>query len=135
MPFYVFRLHEINPKVTRSVAGDGRKSSDDDVVVFIVRVNESERAHGVSTFQPVFSGGPLPANIFPPNHAVGLSRGWRTGPMEIAPNDGVTVVYSGTNIGDKEIDINAERQAEIEIKILDTIVSAVVGAIGGAVGA
>jgi hypothetical protein len=139
MAYFAIRLHEIHPQVTRSVRSDGGKGQDKDVVTFAVFVNQRERGRGASTFTPVFSGGRLRAGIFPPRTGDGISRAWRIGPMDVGPGDVVTIVYTCTNISDEDIEIDAERQAEIEIKVLNTVVFAVLGApalgvIGAAVG-
>jgi hypothetical protein len=113
MPFYAFRFDEIKVLETRA------KILDDDVITFNVFVNNIERGRHARFF-PSLDAGTV------------VHPGWIIGPFELAPNDAVAVVYSGTNTSDNQLD--STQQDQIEIKILDTITTAAVGAIGGPIG-
>ena len=99
MPFYAFRLDQIKILQTRA------KSLDDDVVTFTVFVNNVDRGHQASFF-PACS----------PGAVLGSRLGWIFGPFELALNDLVAVVYSGTNTSDSQL--NFSQQDQIEVKIL-----------------
>jgi hypothetical protein len=129
MPLFTIRLNSINAIVTRSVFSDGRKSSDTDVITFIVLLNQQVIGKGAATFDPVF--GKMDALLFPPATGSGMNSKWQVRDIEIGPNDGLTIVYTGTNISGGKIDVSQEQLAQLEIKALDSLVSAAVGAVGG----
>ncbi len=125
MPFYAFRLDNINVKYQRG------KLQDEDIVTFGAFINQVDRGHGAALFHDLSSGSNIPAGAVPPHTALCITPQWIVGPFEIAPGDGVSIVYSGTNTSDWQLGTSAgQQQDQIEIKILDTIATAVVGATG-----
>jgi hypothetical protein len=127
-PFYAFRFDEIDVNNPRG------KIPDNDIVTFSIFVNQVERGRGAGMFPAMAAGSKATAaGGVAPTTRTGISWHWIIGPMEIAPGDGISVVYSGMNTSDDELDLS--QQAEIELKVLDAIVSGVVGAAGlGAIG-
>jgi hypothetical protein len=113
MPFYAFRLDQMRVLQIRS------NDLDDDVVTFTVFINNVDRGHRAGFFPSLAQGAVQPLN-------------WLFGPFEVAQNDLVALVYSGTNTSDSQLDFS--QQDVIEVKILNAIASGVVGALGGAVG-
>jgi hypothetical protein len=127
-PFYAFRFDQIEVHNPRGKIGDN------DIVTFSIFVNQVERGRGAGMF-PALGPGSTGFGFSgdAPTTRAGISGHWVIGPIEIAPGDGISVVYSGTNTSDEELDLS--QQAEIELKVLDAIVSGVVGAAGlGAIG-
>jgi len=128
MTFYAFRLDTINVKNPRG------KIPDNDVVTFNVFVNQIDRGHGTGFLTDLGAGSVIPAAAAPPNNRLNIGVDWIVGPLELAPTDGVSIVYSGMNTSDNNnINLDTQQQDQIEIKILDTIASAAAGAIGGPV--
>jgi hypothetical protein len=133
MTFYAFRLDTITVRNPRG------KISDNDIVTFSVFVNQIERGRGAGFFPDLRGAGPgfptgTPAAAVTPDIRQGMTADWIIGPLDIAPGDEIHVVYSGTNTSDSQVDLDAQKMAQVEIKILDSITSAAVGAIGGPVG-
>ena len=77
MPFYAFRLDNINVKFQRG------KIPDNDLVTFGVFVNQVDRGHGAATFDDLVSGADTPAVAVPPNTGWASARRWIISPMEI----------------------------------------------------
>jgi hypothetical protein len=120
-PFYAFRLDEIDVENPRG------KIPDNDIVTFSIFVNQEERGRGAGMFPDLAAGAKVTAaGLVEPTTRDGISWHWIIGPMEIALGDGISVVYSGMNTSDDELDLS--QQSQIEVKILDAIVSGVVGA-------
>jgi hypothetical protein len=133
MTFYAFRLDTITVKNPRG------KISDNDIVTFSVFVNQIERGRGAGYFPAMTGASPgfptgTPAAAVTPDIRQGMTSDWIIGPLDIAPGDTIHVVYSGINTSDSQVDLDAQKKAQIEIKILDGITSAAIGAIGGPVG-
>ena len=124
MPFYAFRLDNINVKFQRG------KIPDNDLVTFSVFVNQLDRGHGAAMLNDLVTGSDTPVGAAPPSSGVGITPQWIISPMEIAPGDGVTIVYSGTNISDWELELSDDQQNQIELKILGAITTAVIGETG-----
>lgn len=130
MPFYAFRLDSFTVKYPRS------KGQDNDLVTFGVFVNQIDRGHGAAMFNDLAAGAMTPAAAVAPTTAHDITKQWIIGPFEIAPGDGLNVVYSGTNLSDDPNMATAQQEAQVEIKILDSITNAVIGAAGlGTIGA
>jgi hypothetical protein len=124
MPYYAFMLDDLNVKFQRG------QIPDDDVVTFQVFVNQVVRAQHASTFTNIVSGTQLPVT-----RSTGIPADWGAfalGPIWVNDGDGITVVYTGSNVSDSPPD----SFAPIEIKLLDALVTAVVSAAGiGLIGA
>ena len=130
MPFYAFRLDTINVQNPRG------KIPDNDVVTFSVLVNQIDRGHGAGFFTDLGAGSVIGAAAVPPNNRLNIGADWIVGPLELAPSDGISIVYSGMNTSDSDlISLDAEQQDKIELKILDTIMSVAAGGIGAGVAA
>ncbi len=131
MPFYAFRFDAIKCNNPR-----GKLPCDNDVVTFSVFVNQIDRGHGANFF--VMCGGETvnPGRLIAPNNRAGaMGTDWIVGPLELVPDDLVSIVYSGTNTSDSQLTLETQQQDQIEIKILDTIYTAAAGAIiGGPIG-
>ncbi len=129
MTYLAFTLNEINVIHRRG------KINDDDVVTFSVLVNQIERGRGATLFPDIPGGGGASILVreLAPSTGAGIDRNWVIGPLDIRPGDLVTIIYSGTNTSDSQLDLSG--QAQIELKILDALTTAVVGAAGlGAIG-
>jgi hypothetical protein len=130
MAFFAFHLDKIDFNFQRG------KNPDNDIVTFGVFVNQIDRGHGAGFFPDLVSGAQVPTSVIPesgvirPDLRQRFAVEWLVGPLEIAPGDGITIVYSGTNISDSP-DVTAQQQSDIEVKILDSLTSAVVSAVGG----
>jgi hypothetical protein len=133
MPFFAFRLDRLH------ILNQRGKSLDKDVVTFTVIVNQIERARAAATIPGLATGTVLPISggvvAGPVGGSIAADVDWVAGPFELASDDNVSVIYSGTNVSDDPIDLNDSQQQEIEVKILDTIASAGAGAVGGLTGA
>jgi hypothetical protein len=127
MAFHAFKLTQLRVNRPRG------RIPDNDIVTFSVFVNQKERGGGAGLFPALSFGSVVPAAAVTANtHRGAMTSDWIVGPLELAAGDVVNVVYSGTNVSDSELD--PTKQAQIEIKILDTILTGAVGAIGGLVG-
>jgi hypothetical protein len=124
MPFYAFRLdtiHVLNPR---------GKIPDDDVVTFNVFVNQIDRGHGTGFFTDLGAGSVIGAAAVTPNNRLNMGVDWIVGPLELAPTDGVSIVYSGMNTSDNDnISLDTQQQDQIELGILNAILTGAVGAI------
>jgi hypothetical protein len=133
MAFFAFHLDRIDFRFQRG------KVPDNDIVTFGAFVNQIDRGHGAGLFTDLVSGAQVPSSAVPesgiirPDLRRRFAVEWLVGPLEIAPGDGVTVVYSGTNISDST-DANAQQQSDIELKILDALTNAVLTAAAGPLG-
>lgn len=130
MSFYIFRLDQIHVKHKRG------NIPDSDVVTFSIFVNQLDRGHGTGTFPAMAASvDSVPTNAIPPNNTMNMNKDWAIGPLEIAPGDSVHVIYTGTNISDKELtSLSTQQQDEIELKLLSAVASAAVGALNGGLG-
>jgi len=125
MPFYAFRLDNIDVKYQRG------KIPDQDVVTFNVFSNKIDRGYGAAVYNDLVSGANIPAAAVAPKTSANMTTQWIVSPMEIAPADVVTIVYSGTNVSDWQLGTAAEqRQDQIEIQLLDKVTVAVLNATG-----
>jgi len=142
MPYYAFRLNAIHVQNQRG------KIPDDDVITFQVVVNNVLRGQGTTTLTGIASGAviplvPPPSPTFTftplapnPASAQNIDEDWIIGPIEVAPGDGVTILYSGTNVSDQYASLNQQQQDSIETQLLDVYYGALIGeAVGGAAGA
>jgi hypothetical protein len=129
MAFYAFTLSSGEVKFQRG------KIPDNDLLTFLVKVNEVVRGKGVGVSGSLVSGGPIAYPAIPVNTGSNIRVadviGWIIGPLDIASGDQISVIYSGTNISDTQSQLDAQKQGEVEVKLLDTLTSAVVGAVGG----
>src|SRR5262249_11018974 len=111
---------------------------DVDMVTFIVKVNQVVRGKGIGVV-PAATGSTISYRAVPIDIGSNIHRarpggtGWIIGPLHIAPGDQISVIYSGTNISDTSSQLDAQKQGEIEVKLLDTLESAAIGAVGGAI--
>jgi hypothetical protein len=127
MSFYTFRLDKISVKHKRG------NLPDEDVVTFIILINQVDRGHGTGRFNGMVPNEPVPLSAVPPNNRLNIDDGWDVGPLEVSPGDIVHVVYTGTNISDEQIEsLNTKTQDEIEIKILNAMLAAGLTALGDA---
>src|SRR5262245_12807096 len=129
--FYMFRLERIAVKTPRG------RIPDNDIVTFIVLVNQIDRGHGTGFFPALAAGSSVPASAVRPNNRKNMDvAGWNIGPFELAPGDIVHVIYTGTNISDdQQTTISTQKRDELEIKLLSQILTDSVGSIGGIPGA
>ena len=121
MPFCGFRLIRLDCKYQRG------KLQDDVLTTFSVFVNQVERGKGAATF-PAATGSTILAAELGPRTGNNMSSDWTVGPLELAPNDVITIVYSGQNTSDSQL--SDEQAEQVELKVLDSVVSSVVGAAG-----
>ena len=142
MAFYAFRLDRINGKFPRG------KTNDNDIVTFSVFINQINKGNLAGMF---IDPGDIPARLVVADKRTGSALGhkitepsrfpgnwesWIIGPLEIVPTDGITIIYSGTNVSKTDWAINDDKRAKAETKILDTLISVVIGAAGlGLIGA
>jgi hypothetical protein len=127
LAFYGFRLIRLDCKDQRG------KLQDDVLTTFSVFVNQVERGRGAATFPDTATGSTILAAALGPRTGNNMSSDWTVGPLELAPNDVITIVYSGQNTSDSQL--SDEQAEQVELKVLDTVVSSVVGAAGlGAIG-
>ena len=146
MPFYAFRLNAIKVNNQRG------KIPDDDVVTFQVAVNTVLRGQGTIILEDVVSGALLPLVPPPsptytftplapnPASAQNIDVDWIIGPIEVAPGDGVTILYSGTNISDQYVELSQADQDKLTLRIADTFAETffgevVLGEVGAGLGA
>lgn len=128
MALYAFRFDTLHTIAPRS------KRSDDDILTFLVRVNQRERGRGAGRFSAQARGSvgrtdPTGVNGVAPNLRRGMGADWIIGPLEIADDDQVEIVITVVNVSDASLsDQDAE---ELELKILDALV---VGAATSAAG-
>jgi len=146
MPFYAFRLNAIKVNNQRG------KIPDDDVVTFQVAVNTVLRGQGTILLEDVASGALLPLVPPPsptytftplapnPGSAQNIDVDWIIGPFELAPGDGVTILYTGTNVSDQYVELNKADQDKLTLQLADAFAEAffgevVAGEAGAALGA
>ena len=142
MPFYAFRLNSILVKNPRG------KVPDDDIVTFQVVVNNVLRGQGSILLTDLAAGAliplvPPPSTTYTftplapnPGTAKNISVDWIIGPLMVAPTDGVTILYSGTNLSDNYSGPSQADQDDLEIRILNAFYGALWGQIvDGPVGA
>jgi hypothetical protein len=128
MSFFAFCLNTITVDNMRG------KIPDNDVVTFSVMVNQGDRGHGAALFPDLAAGAVIPARAVAPNNRANISADWVVGPLELAADDLVSIVYTGNNTSDTELGLETQQQDQIEIKILNLIAGAATGAVGGLVG-
>ncbi len=133
MPFYAFRLNALYVHNKRG------NIPDDDVVTFQVAVNTVLRGQGVIVLQDVTSGTlqqlvPPPSSTYTftpqepnPDSAQNIDVDWIIGPFEIAPGDGVTILYSATNISDQYAGLNTADQDKLTLQLADAFAEAFFG--------
>ncbi len=133
MPFYAFRLNSIFVNNPRG------KVPDDDIVTFQVVVNNVVRGQGSILLTDLAAGAliplvPPPSSTYTftpfapnPDTATNINVDWIIGPMRIAPTDGVTISYSGTNISDNYSGPSQKDQDDLEIRILNAFYGALWG--------
>ena len=134
MSFYIFRLEKIGIGQRRG------KIPDNDVVTFGVMINQVDRGHGSGWF-PVMNDGEVATTdditedgllAYPATNRLNTSERWEVGPLEVGRADDVTIVYTGLNTSDSELDLGTQEQDEIEIKVLDIVAKKFVGLALGA---
>ena len=119
MSFYLFRLELINVLHRRGVI------PDDDIVTFSVLVNQVDRGHGTGLFPAMVAGEPIPAKVIPVGNRLNIDSSWTIGPLAIDPGDSLHVIYTGTNISDKQlVSLSTKDQDALEIKLLDAVTAA-----------
>jgi hypothetical protein len=128
--FYIFKLNELHVKHSRG------NIPDQDVITFSIFVNQLDRGHGTGIFNGMVAADySVPADAVPPNNRFNMDNHWQVGPLEIAPGDGIHVIYSGTNISDEQLtSLSTQQQDEIELKILSAVAAAAVEALTGGIG-
>ena len=93
------------------------KIPDNDVVTFSIFVNHADRGHGAGFFPDLAAGSVTPAAAVTPGSRVSMGVDWIVGPLELAQNDLVSIVYSGSNTSDSELTLETAQQDQIELKI------------------
>ncbi len=119
MALYAFRFDSLHTIAPRS------KRTDEDILTFLVRVNQRERGRGAGRFPGQARGSvtrtdPTGVNGVAPNLRQDMGADWIIGPFEIGDDDQVEIVITVVNVSDASLsDQDAE---ELELKILDALV-------------
>lgn len=134
MSFYEFRFEKFQVFHKRGII------NDQDLVTFTVMVNRIDRGHGSVLFPVVTSNSvhsvddiaDTGAQAYPPGNRLNMTKDWTTGPFEIAPNDEVIVIYTGTNTSDSSLSsLPHQEQDELELEILNQIAKKGVALVAG----
>ena len=127
MSFYEFRFEKFHALHKRG------NIPDSDLVTFTIIINQLDRGHGSALFNVVTTNSIQSTDdrsadtpmylAYPARNPLNIDVDWTTGPFEIAPNDEVLVIYSGTNTSDSSLaSLSNQEQDELELKILNKIV-------------
>ncbi len=126
MPYFAFRLDLLKFLFQRG------KIPDDDLIVLGVSINETKRGSRSFRSGAVITGSELGFPAVP---------GRRTeipamfiGPFEVRPGDEVSVTCSAMNLSDSSNLVDAQKQAALEVKILDIMAGAALAGLGEAAG-
>jgi hypothetical protein len=132
MSFYQFRFEQFHAIYLRGRTGDV------DLITFTILINQRDRGHG-SNFFYVGAGSIQSTDDFsfletnyatPPTQPLNMTADWMVGPFEIAPDDNVVVIYTGTNTSDSSL-ANSEEAERFQLDVMNTIAVKGVALIAG----
>jgi hypothetical protein len=102
--------------------------ADKDLVTFAVIINQNKRGYGSATFPVVISN--HTDSVFDRTedglvsylaiNRINMTEFWQAGPFEVAPDDDVTVAYTGFNVSDQS-NANITKLEKAEIDFLNQV--------------
>jgi hypothetical protein len=135
MSFYEFRFERFQVLHKRGII------NDQDLVTFTILINGMDRGHGSVLFSVVSSNSVHSVDdiaadswyrAYPAGNTLNMTSGWVTGPFEIAPDDDVVVIFTGTNTSDSSLSsLPHQDEDELELKILNQIAKKGVALVSG----